>query len=305
MRESPQFSPTSSVASVTISPPPEHGVNLWILSTARRCELAGYSQTQAFESIMSFCGQLRPGRTISQQEVARAISTAYATPHKAGDCAPKVTSLSARELAKLCPPISEKAAQAFVASSPLDRTAPTAQILATLYGPDEFLAFKSINQCRAEKCRVKDLPDFFDRADRTIQFVTSSSVTGQLGKTQDHKFSHVAKECFTAQRFVVIEFDSASPQEQFARILFLKERLGDHAPMVMMLKSGGKSFHAWFIPTSTDMADQLKQAGVKLGADPAAMRIHQPVRCPNQYRDNGNLQEVLWLSHPPITTPIS
>ena len=175
---------------------------------------------------------------------------------------------------------------------------PTAEILATLFEPGEFLALKPVNQCRPQKCRGGDLPEIFARARTPFQFVTSSPVTGRLGQTQDGKLSYAALECFTVQRYVVVEFDAASQQEQFARILWLKEKAGQRAPMVMMLKSGGKSFHAWFLPDSADTADQLKTAAVRLGADPAAMRIHQPVRCPNQLRDNGNLQEALWLSSP-------
>ena len=256
--------------------------------------------SEAFAAIMSFAGHLRPGRQIPRQEVERAIGTAYGTPHKAGDSSPRVTSLSSVEIFKLCPPFSEAAAQAFVASSPLDRTMPTSKILALLFGPEEFLALKEVNQCRPVRCQVGLLPDFFARARKPVQFVSSSPITGQLGQTQDGKLSFGALECFTTQRYVVIEFDNVPPQAQFARILWLKEKAGHRAPMVMMLKSGGKSFHSWFQPDSADTADQLKTAAVKLGADPAAMRLHQPVRCPNQTRDNGNLQQVLWLDSPSL-----
>jgi hypothetical protein len=249
---------------------------------------------------MAFAGHLRPGRQLLPPEVERAIATAYGTPHKAGESVPRVASLSPAALASLCPPISEKAAQAFVASSPMDRTATTAAILAALFGPDEFIALKPRNQCSPERCKVRELPTRFATSGTPFQFVSSSPITGRLEMTQDGKRSYGALGCFTVQRFVVIEFDSASPQEQFARLLWLKEKAGHHSPMVMMLKSGQKSTHAWFLPTSEAVADQLKTAGVKLGADPAAMRIHQPVRCPNQRRDNGNPQEVLWLAPPSI-----
>jgi hypothetical protein len=126
--------------------------------------------------------------------------------------------------------------------------------------------------------------------------MTSSPITGRSAHTQEGRPSYVAKECFEAQKFVVVEFDNAPPRAQFSRILWLKNLAAQHAPLVMVLKSGGKSFHAWFAPSSSDSAEKLKIAAVKVGADPAAMRIHQPVRCPNQQRDNGNLQEVLWLA---------
>jgi hypothetical protein len=294
----PQFSPHSSRVALSLPPPPEHGVNVWILSTARRCELSGCSSVEAFNSIMGFAGHLRHGRQLSRSEVERAITTAYGTPHKAGDSAPRVASLSPADLARLCPPISEAAAQAFVASSPLNRAQPTAEVLSMLFGPDEFIALKQRNQCRPSRCQVRNLPELLASSDKPFQFTTSSPITGRLSQTQDGRLSYAAKECFTVQRFVVIEFDGVAGRDQFSRVLWLKERAGFHAPLVMMLKSGGESFHSWFAPTSAAVADQLKNAGVKLGADPAAMRIHQPVRCPNQRRDNGNLQEVLWLAHP-------
>jgi hypothetical protein len=180
----------------------------------------------------------------------------------------------------------------------MNRTTPTAAILAALFGPDDFISLKRLNQCSPERCKVRDLPTRFATSGTPFQFVSSSPITGRMEITQDGKRSYAALACFTAQRFVVIEFDGVAPRDQFARILWLRENAGHHAPMVMMLKSGGKSFHAWFLPTSAEVADQLKLAGVKLGSDPAAMRVHQPVRCPNQRRDNGNLQEVLWLAPP-------
>ena len=300
MKALPHFAPATSHNSPTIPPPPEHGVNLWILSVARFCQLAEYPQAQAFETITAHAGHLRPGRQLLRSEVERATRTAYGTAHQAGSGAPKPKALPSHELDKLCPPISEEAAQDFVSSSPIDRKMPTAEILALLFRPDEFLALKPVNQCSPERCQVKNLTEFFARAGKPYQFVSSSPITGRFGVTQDGKLSFGALECFTSQRYVVVEFDDVTPRSQFARLLWLKEKAGQHAPLVMMLKSGSRSIHAWYLPSSPDTADQLKAAAVKLGADPAALRIHQSVRSPNQTRDNGNLQEVLWLAAPSI-----
>lgn len=300
------FHPLASIGAAIISPPPRDGVNLWCMSAARRCQLAGYSDAQTTEAIMTAArGKLRPGRTLSQAEVLRAIQTANGTAHHAGASAPKIKPMPRAELAKLCPPLTEAAAQAFVKTSPANRLMPSAEVLGTLFRPEEFIALKTVNNRQAKRWRVARLPDIFKHATEPFQFVTSSPLTGRAGRTQSGNRSPVALECFTAQRYVVIEFDTATPPEQFARILWLRERLGDHAPLVMMLKSGGRSFHAWFKPVSPEIAAQLKAAGVKLGADPAAMQIHQPVRCPNQLRkaepgEAPKLQELLWLSPPSL-----
>jgi hypothetical protein len=302
MAHSLHFSPATSRKQLRLPDPPVNGINPeWLPQCARICHDVGLSETEAFTAIMSrAAGQLRPGRQLSRSEVERAIATIYSTPAKAGSGTPKPKALPPHEADGICPPATEEQARGFADTSPQPHpgTLPTAEILVGLFGPDEFIALKPVNQCRTEKCRVCDLPGFFARARQPYQFVTSSPVTGNFGQTQDGKLSFAALECFTAQRYVVIEFDNVPPRSQFARILWLKEKAGVRAPLVMMLNSGGKSFHAWFQPDSEDAADQLKTAAVKLGADPAAMRVHQSVRCPNQTRDNGNPQEVLWLAAP-------
>lgn len=301
------FQPTTGQGQAWLETPPEHGVNLWVMSSARRCAMAGHTPAQAFNAIMAFSNQLRQGRTLTRQEVERAIATSHGTAYQAGASASKVKPMSARELSALCPPITEEKGQEFVKSSPLRGDLPTAEILSLLFRPEEFILLKTVKRYFPEAVQVRNLAARFSFAAHTgkpLQFVSSSPVTGRTEKTQDGRDSVGALECFTRQRYVVVEFDSATPQEQFTRILWLKERIKDHAPLVMMLRSGGKSFHAWFMPTCSEVADQLKAAAVKIGADPAALRIHQPVRCPNQIRDNGQLQQVLWLSAAPLTTPI-
>jgi hypothetical protein len=280
------------------------------MESARRCQLAGLSPEMAAVEIQAAAaGRLRPGRSLRPGEVERAISTAFRTEHRPGVSAQKVLALSPEKIAQalaskgLPPSFTEQEARAFLETSPVPKphTLPTAEVLAVLFEPDSFLGFKTANRARAERCKVADLPRFFGRALHPYQFVTSSPITGRFGKTQDGKSSYVARECFTARRFLVIEFDNVNPAEQFARIAFLHRIAADAAPLVMILKSGGKSFHSWFAPQSADAADLMQTAGIKVGADPAAMNVTQSVRCPGQRRDNGNLQQALWFAPHPFT----
>ena len=292
------FSPSSSRSVATIPVPPAHGVNVWCLAAARRCALAGYSQAEAFGAIVdAAAGRLRAGRELSRQEVERAIVTAFETSHQPGASAPKIVPLSDAEIAvRVGPPVTEEAARAFVATSPLSVYLPSAEILATLFHPDDSIGLKPVNNCRAVRCRVKDLPALFAGTDQPIQFVGSSPISGRLEKTQRGRFSYVAKSAFPSQKFIVVEFDGVALGDQFARMLYLKRIAEEHAPLVMVMHSGGKSLHSWFQPLSADAADALRIAAVKLGADPSSLRVNQLVRCPNQPRDNGRMQSCLWLS---------
>lgn len=303
------FSPSSGLPAVTLNPPPFNGVNAWVMESARRCQLAGLSPAQAVHAIhLATTGKLRAGRSLRVGEVERAIRTAFSTDHTPGTSSPKVRALSPVEIARhldqagLPPRFTEAEGQAFLATSPVrnPHTLPSADILAALFEPDSFLGFKTANQARAERCKVADLPRYFGRALQPYQFVTSSPITGRFCKTQEGRSSYVAKDCFQNRRFLVLEFDGVNPAEQFARIAFLQRLAADVAPLVMMLRSGNESFHSWFFPRSAAAADQLQTDGIKLGADPAAMRIHQLVRTPNQLRANGNLQQCLWLSSTPF-----
>ncbi|WP_367872339.1 hypothetical protein [Luteolibacter sp. Populi] len=192
--------------------------------------------------------------------------------------------------------MSAEEAEAFMKTSPWPQDIPSAEILAALFSPEEFVGLKATNQSRASRCRVANLPAFFSAASEPIQFVASSPISGSLGRTQDGGLSYVAKECVPVQRFVVVEFDDVPIAAQFGRVLFLKRIAAQHAPLAMVLMSGGKSVHSWFMPLSAEATDALKTAAVKLGADPAAFRSNQLVRCPNQLRDNGHMQSLLWLS---------
>lgn len=157
MNESVSFSPSTSQAKVRLESPPENGVNLWVMSSARKCALAGHTPAQAFDAIMVFSNQIRQGRTLTRQEVERAIATAYGTAHRAGPSVTKVKPLLAAELAALCPPVTNEEAQAFVASSPQRRDLSSAEILSLLFRPDEFIFLKTMNRCRPEAFQVRNL----------------------------------------------------------------------------------------------------------------------------------------------------
>ncbi|MDA7680627.1 hypothetical protein N8633_02450, partial [bacterium] len=125
-----------------------------------------------------------------------------------------------------------------------------------------------------------------------IQYLVPSPMAAEFGLTLEGRTSMRCLDNVGARRFLVIEFDSSPLDTQAGAIKFLSEYL----PLVMVIHSGGKSFHSWF-SGDTDSEQLLKfmRLAISLGADPATWSKCQLVRLPFGRRDNGNLQEVIYF----------
>jgi len=62
---------------MTIENPPHDGINIWVIASARKCQLAGISAGEAEQRIMAFQGTTR--RPLKTSEVKRAVEKAYQT----------------------------------------------------------------------------------------------------------------------------------------------------------------------------------------------------------------------------------
>lgn len=128
----------------------------------------------------------------------------------------------------------------------------------------------------------------------SLQFIVPSPMSAMTGLTQDGKQSRRCLNNTGPRRYLVVEQDSGTPDEQAAILLHLAER----APLAMALTSGNKSLHGWF---SCKNASEQQLRGffnyaVSLGADPATWPRCQLVRMPEGRRNNGNRQAVLFLN---------
>ena len=127
-----------------------------------------------------------------------------------------------------------------------------------------------------------------------LQFIVPSPMASETGLTQDGRISPRCLNNVGPRRYLVVEQDSGTPDEQAAILLHLAER----APLVMALTSGGKSLHGWF--SCRDVSDQKLRAffnyAIMLGADKATWSPCQLVRMPEGRRDNGRRQAVLFLN---------
>jgi hypothetical protein len=152
-------------------------------------------------------------------------------------------------------------------------------------------------------CVGKSKSDFGDR-NRTreelrgqlsvMQLIVPSPMTALTGMTQEEEESAHALSITGPRRFLVIEHDGGTIDEQAAVLLHLAER----APLVVAVHSGSKSIHGWFFCEGQPEGKLrgFMQYAVSLGADRATWTRSQFVRMPDGTRDNGNRQTVYFFN---------
>ncbi|MEP6699533.1 MAG: hypothetical protein ABJB09_07375 [Verrucomicrobiota bacterium] len=126
-----------------------------------------------------------------------------------------------------------------------------------------------------------------------MQLIVPSPMTARTGHTQDKKESAHTLESTGARRFLVIEQDSGTADEQSAILLHLT----NWAPLALAVHSGSKSIHGWFW-ASGQPEEQLRRFmryAVSLGADRSTWTPSQFVRMPDGTRENGKRQTVYFL----------
>jgi hypothetical protein len=113
--------------------------------------------------------------------------------------------------------------------------------------------------------------------------VVPSPMTGPSGRALDGSTSHRCLDNTGPRRWLVIEFDSGTIDEQAA----LHWHLGCAAaamgwsPLRLAAHSGGKSLHGWYGPCADEaQAEQLMMYARTLGADTATWNRCQLVRLP-------------------------
>src|SRR5271166_4221675 len=99
----------------------------------------------------------------------------------------------------------------------------------------------------------------------TLQFIVPSPMTKTLGKNQDGEESIRCLDCTGPRRFLIVEFDEGSEDDQAA----LLWHLSAHGPLVLVVHSGGKSLHGWFKCADADeeLIRQFFHYACRLGAD--------------------------------------
>jgi hypothetical protein len=127
-----------------------------------------------------------------------------------------------------------------------------------------------------------------------LQFIVPSPMSAIVGQTKDGRESEHSLANTGPRRFLVVEFDTGTPDEHAALLL----HFASYAPLVVAVHSGGKSLHGWFFCAGQSEEKLLKfmRYAVSLGADPATWTRCQFVRMPDGTRDNGRRQTVFYFN---------
>ena len=121
-------------------------------------------------------------------------------------------------------------------------------------------------------------------------------MTAKTGLTLEGKESAHCLANTGPRRFLVIEFDQGTPDEQAALLDYLSHR----GPLVLVVHSGNKSLHGWFycVGTSDEVLHRFMILARRLGADLATWRNRsQFVRMPDGRRaPKGERQSIFYFN---------
>jgi hypothetical protein len=121
--------------------------------------------------------------------------------------------------------------------------------------------------------------------------IVPSPMLAQRGLTKKGALSFHSEANTGPRRFIVVEFDTGSLDQQAA----LLWHLAQSAPLAMVVFSGSKSCHGWFF-CEGQPEDQLMHFfdyAHSLGADDATWRRSQFVRMPDGQRLDGKTSDAL------------
>ena len=272
---------------MNLEPPPPSGINLWMLSSARKCRNAGYSTSQAEMMIYTYNGQAR--RPFKANEVRRAISRAYET-----ELAPiqqikkpKQEWQPVKTMTSKAKPFLQRVTEDHLwYASPwtCDDGLTQEIILRELFPDPDGLICVGKSAFEFKTAKLADIKGL-----EHCQFIVPCYMTKIKGLTQDGKESEHCLDNCGERRFCVCDFDEPKSEDHPTIIWYLAK----FYHLTMALSSGGKSLHAWF-EVAKDEEESFWKLAISLGADPALMRNRSSfVRIPLGKRDNGNLQRII------------
>jgi hypothetical protein len=169
----------------------------------------------------------------------------------------------------------------------------TAEILRMLYPPGCLV-------CVGSKFDFQTLPLAELKNPHRLEQIVPSPMLSKFGRTKEGKASQHTLEATGPRRFLVIEGDGTSIDEQAAALAHLAEK----APLAMVVHSGSKSLHGWFFVAgkSDEQLRPFFRRACALGADPGLWCRSQFSRMPGGRRAGGEAQPVFFLN-PAVLNP--
>jgi len=127
-----------------------------------------------------------------------------------------------------------------------------------------------------------------------MQLIVPNPMSDEWGTTKEGKKSQHTLSNTGPRRFLVVEQDSGTPDEQASVLVHLAKI----APLALAVHSGSKSIHGWFYceGKAEEPLRRFMNYAVSLGADRATWTRSQFVRMPDGARDNGKRQAVYFFN---------
>jgi hypothetical protein len=279
--------------------PPKSGGGLhsWIFNMALKLQ-AHCSPDETFTLLTKATSCRNLGRAVPPREILEAVRSVYnislgSIPNSTGYRKWPQVDKAARKA--IIP--SHLGVQELVASSPVtfDQGKRHAEeIIDTLFPGNPLLCVGSTVRLFITQQREKWRGKLEDR-----QLIVPSAMSSATGLTKDGRKSPKTNNNTGPRRFLVIEQDTIDgvviPKDEQAAVLF---HLGQRAPLVLVVSSGGKSVHGWFYCAGQPepLLRGFMEHAVALGADHATWTKSQFVRIPDGTRENGKRQEVLYFN---------
>ena len=121
--------------------------------------------------------------------------------------------------------------------------------------------------------------------------IVPSPMSSQRGLTKQGKLSYHSEANTGPRRFLVVEFDSGTLDQQAA----LLWHFAKFAPLALVVFSGSKSAHSWYFCDGQpeDKLQRFFDYVVSLGADPKTWSRSQFVRLPDGTRADGKTSDAL------------
>jgi hypothetical protein len=276
----PQF-----VRDLLASPPKRgEGLNLWLFKTAR--VLHPYRPAGEIIQLLS---ALTAGEPIKPGEIERAVERSATVAWKPGQRA-AITRPPA------WPRVNAEQREAVIATglglvdlwevSPVrfeDSQSHAEEIIDRLFHGNPLLCVGKSNSQFATRHRESWRGQLTNMA-----LIVPSPMCARTGQTQEGKESEHTLENTGPRRFLVIEQDMGSVDDQSAILIHLAKR----APLALAVHSGSKSIHGWFFATGQpeERLRAFMRYAVSLGADQATWTRSQFVRMPGGTRADDNPQ---------------
>jgi hypothetical protein len=270
-----------------------HGLNAWFLGAARM--LQPYREPAEIESILAAAAAGQPFKT---SEITRAVARVE------GSADSRRTDIAGTWVSRTrtWPPLNLEQREAIIAggaelhdlweASPVrfDRKKSYAEeVIDALFPGNTLLCVGRSNAEFATRPRE----DWRGRL-ADMQLIVPSPMTQRFGVTQDGKTSEHSLDNTGPRRFLVVEQDAGTSDEQAAVLLYLAAR----APLAAAVHSGSKSIHGWFYAEgrNEDANRRFMEFAVSLGADRATWTRSQFVRMPDGTRESGQRQTVFYFA---------